>query len=161
MEKEDLGHLVTTSIFDPDGVTDTRFMLVAEKTNKKVRENICDCASLTIRQQKVLILQRKEVVKCCLKLPQAIVNSFNRSQLSIFIHECIIFHHIHLLHPFLYPYPPTRSNPQTGAVLTSGPPVLKKRHFCVFKISIHISTFPCIHVLKPKLVHFPPFFSFP
>jgi hypothetical protein len=46
-------------------------------------------------------------------------NSFNISHFSIFIHEYIIFHHIH---------PPPTS--QTGLVLPSCSPFLKKIHFC-------------------------------
>jgi hypothetical protein len=59
-------------------------------------------------------------------------NSFNRSHFSIFIHEYRIFPHIHPLSPLPYILPlPTGIKPQTGPVLPSYPPLLKKRQFCL------------------------------
>jgi hypothetical protein len=54
-------------------------------------------------------------------------NSFSMSHLCIFIHEYIIFPLYSLLSPFLYVISvPTGTNPQTGTVLPSCSPFLKR-----------------------------------
>jgi hypothetical protein len=78
--------------------------------------------------------------------------------------------HIHPRTPFPHLLTlPLIQIPQTGPVLPSYSLILlkkkKKRHLCLFKVSIYTRsffvTFPCIYVFEPELVHllyFSPFY---
>jgi hypothetical protein len=68
-------------------------------------------------------------------------NSFKRSHFSIYIYEYIFFTTVSLLHPFLVSSPILLvPSPKTGPVLPSCSPIFgkkkKKRHFCLFKITV-------------------------
>jgi hypothetical protein len=71
---------------------------------------------------KVLTISHSQIHPAIILLhpPPPFLDSFTRSHFSIFIHEYIIFHHIHPPTPFPYILsPPTGTNPQTDLVLPS------------------------------------------
>jgi hypothetical protein len=75
-------------------------------------------------------------------------NSFNMSHFFIFIHECIIFHHIHPPIPCPYVLPPTLVLTTTQDLFYLPILCFCKRHFCLFKISVQSISLWQFHVYR-------------